>query len=643
MSRDAPAPGDRLDAFVQRSRSTGLRFLARYRALRLAERRRGEPHHPRALAIAAEILRPYPRIVQTHVHALLGGAWTEVRAAQRAICTRLGHAVPQQTHVGKVVAGKSDELSRFARAELGPLPGTCVDPDLREKYRAPAPRYAARVLDLVDPNLRSTAALSLLLAAADRLPGPRITNELKGWEALDRFVAGTTRPLAPAQLPARLLEWLRDDPSALRLTNWRLIAQGAARITNYLATHPAVAARNPDRCLAVPPPAHYRDARGLAARLTEQIARRRAATADPVADHLPELLELGRIRCAEIAAIHDAFDEMCASLTNESASRHRFAVTLPRTTLAGSPREGARTVDLSVVRGADLRRRIGPLRPRPPGGKAAEWLLLFDGVRDPQDEDDTLPILECYRRGLFAHPACRNAAQETALHAWTGKLGRVPPPSHRELFLFPVGQDRELADQCYRRGLALIPIGALHHGLAIAHAVARTGLIAGARISETLQQCRRDDAFGYDADRDLYWFRARPKGKSEQRRFYIDEATMRAIQDVAVTGARNGWPLRRLWNRDTKDYTRALYQARGHLLDRNAVNGALQMLLLGHPVRSHDLRAGFSRFADEAGAGRHRLQATLNHDSPASTRLYAQATERRKAELAARLAGRLAP
>lgn len=628
-----------------------LDYLAEYRARRARQRPGGGPHESGAIEAAIAFLRPYPRPTQGQIAHLLGGCPESVRQAQSAIFSALGwrtrfHARPPNW------PPDCDPVAALA-SQLCPLPLTCLDPNLFEQIARPSDSHCARILALSDPRIRRTAAVNLFLGAARASNRKRITQQIKGWELLDAWLVRmdwADDPLgSPARIPEALLAWLAEDPTRARLDYWTLLATASRDVEHCLATHPEVAASLDGKCVRIPLVRGYQAARAIQRAADEGARRRRAGTADPIADHYPEIIRMVDERFAEIADVRDQFEKACATLARHPAQQQlQFAVELAP--LSGGVASGNRILDFAAWKSTALERRFGPAAGAPPGPPAALFHLAFLGMRDPENADDGLPILEAYRRGLFVSPGCRTAEQERALREWMAN--GEPPPELVVLrpFRYAGRGDRRLADVAFAGGMTLIPIAALHHGLAIGRAVARSGLISGGRIAEILQQChlaeadlhqREPGAFGYTAN-GQYYYLARPKGREQIERFYIDGETLAAITEVIEIAARNGSsvrPVRRL-TQDCAIRSR-IYQLGGRCLTQAEINACLRMILLGYPLRSHDLRHAFGRFCRAEGLGQKNIQAVLHHDCEATTAIYTPSTERRKADLARKLAARV--
>lgn len=636
-------PGGALDVFVADTHLDGLAFLARYRRLRARGHHRSQPHKVRAIAVATELLKRHPRVTQQHIGQLLGGNKDRLPEAQRAICDALGRPVKPYSRATSGTAGAEATLKRWLAAELGPLPLTCLDADLGDKFSTPEPGYCVRALALRHPLLQLNAAFGLLLDAAARMPGHYVTRDIKAWESLDDWVAttGVSDALSdPARRPRMLEAWLKDAPCLRRLSYWRRLAVVAERINDYLNEYPLAAERLAGRFLRIPRAGKYQEARRVSAVASEAKRQRRATTAGPIADHLPELIELVDARVEEVTAVRDAFDAVRQQFHASGVKGIKFAVSLPRTASGGGSLPGIRTLEFEMVDTAALERRFGPishqLHPQVPSERIH---LVFLGVRDADDADDVVPIFEAYRRGVFVSPACLSDEQEDALCAWAAAAGRMPSFNYRTLFRYRSGHDRELADRAFKAGLVLIPITMLHHAFAIACAVTRSGLLSGARISETLQQIHGDQSFGWTAD-GQFFFVARPKWKTGPERFYLHEPTLIAILRVIDVAERNGDPIIELVWAGAKDAKprRYIYQSRGRPIRLNVINAALQIMLFGYPMTSHDLRHAFGRFSKNESLGERRIQAGLHHAHPSSTSCYTQPTERMKADLVRLLA-----
>ncbi|MEO1969488.1 MAG: hypothetical protein ABGW87_12350 [Sphingomonadaceae bacterium] len=654
-----------LEALVGPGGPEGHAFLDAYREWRAQFQQGGEPHHPRAIAVAAELLAGYARITQPQIYALLGGQREPMRVAQQEIAARLGQRIPLQRHVGIECEGSGAAFCAWLRDELPPLPQTCLQPDASDLYPVPGDRYAARVLALASPVLRLHAALDLLLLCASRPAPKRISRRLQAWEALDGWVAETDagdRIIIPASLPDAVLEWVRAEPNQSRLDFWCKLSQAAHSLEGYVRCHPELQQPLAGMLLHIPFPSDFDEGRELAAKIRYEAECRRASTADPIADNFDQILQLADLRAGEVAQIREAFDDACRAYVARAGARSaRFTVTLPKTGFDGSPLHGTRAVEFVLHDRAKLARRLGPLAHRrgqqiPPD----PWVLEYRGVRDRQGIDDTIPILEAYALGLFVSPSVLTDDHERLLAGFHRRIGSQPNRTGLSLFAFHAPCDRELADTAFRHGLVLVPIAVLEHAFAIARAVARCGLLCGARIGETLQLAhdlltadevargiRRMGAVGAtatDAVQCFFW--AKPKGRPALERFYLDTVTLQALTCAIEVARRNGWTLAPIVAPSRKEAAPRpnIFQRDGTMLRNAEINAGLQALLYGYPLASHDLRVAFGKMTGHRGIDPRLVQGAMHHGGPGITSRYMRPSENMKADFARFLhsnAGRL--
>lgn len=644
-----------LEALVGPGGPEGHAFLDAYRKLRARLHQAGEPHHPRAIAVATEVLAGYARITQNQVKRLLGGLREPMRVAHREIAARLGQRIPLQRHVGIDCEGAGRALCAWLEEELPPLPKTCLQPDASDLYPAPGDRYAARVLALATPVLRLHAALDLLLLCASRTAPKRISRRLQAWEALDGWVAETgagDRIIIPASLPDAVLEWVKAEPSQSRLDFWCKLSQAAHCLEEYVRCQPELHQPLAARLLHIPFPGGFEVGRELAARIRYETECRRASTANPIADNFDEVLQLADLRAGEVAQIREAFDEACrAKPARAGAKCARFAVTLPRTSVDGSPLSGTRTLEFVVHDRAKLAARLGPLAAR--RGKQIPpdpWVLEYRGVRDRQGIDDMIPILEAYALGLFFSPSVLTDEHERLLADFHGRIGPQPNRTGLSMFAFHAPCDRELADTAFRHGIVLVPIAVLEHAFAVARAVTRCGMLSGARVGETLQLAhdrltddevargvRRMGAVGATVTEPAQcFFWAKPKARPVLERFYLETGTLKALTCAKDVARRNGWTLAPIVapSRQEAAPRPYIFQRDGTMLRAAEINAGLQALLYGYPLASHDLRVAFGKMTGHRGIDPRFVQGAMHHGGPGITSRYMRPSENMKAEFA---------
>lgn len=618
---------------------TGRAFLEEYRRLRFAGGAGNAPHHPKAIAITVKILRKTAAWDQRELRRLLGGTQAQARLVQPAICEALGIRCRIHPLRCRDEDQARTEFGDWALSEFGALPNTYLAPDAGAGMTAPRPQYGVRVLALVHPLVRLNAGLSMILSAARHEDVKRPTDYLNAWESFDAWATRTGASLAPRRyLPEAMLAWLADDPSPRRLAYWQLLAKCAMRIHLYFEDYPECRGSVEGRILHIPQTRSYLAARQIAACVVEGAAARRAQTANPIADRFSDVLRLLDQRYDAVTTIRQAFDQTCDQLASapRTIKKMEFSVTLPAATLQGDVLGGVITVRFAVYRASKLRARFMPEHDRSVASDG--FFLVLSAIESPLDSA-RFPLLEAYQYGVFMPITERRDRDAPAYDRFVREVAENMATAHFDPFRFADNNDRRLAERAFRKGMVLVPIGEIHRALAIARALGRCGMLAGARISETTQQYHDPECFGIaDRANDQFYFLARPKMKISLQRFYIDSHTLDAITEVVALARYNGDPIvpirHRLAGLAKRKY---IYQMRGRQLTLNELNAILQVALYGFAVRSHDLRAAFGRYSKHVGCEPRAIQATLHHSSPVSTSIYTVSTQAMKRELALKL------
>ena len=653
-----------LALLVQSSPLHGVAFLEAYRAIRNHYGLGAHEHADRAIVEATAILAAYPRATYTNVLSLLGGKHPPTQRAHRAILAALGQAPLSRPPRG--IAEDVETLRIWLLETCGPLPMTAFAGPPALQLTAPAPAQCRRIMALADPALRLAAALDLLLVNAYGYK--QTIKYLLGWETLDGLRSAALARAADAPDSDRglswpgkaatfdlLNSWLADAPRRDALHQWRRLVSSSKRIADYLALNPDIAAR------INLPQVEVVLARTITVRKVVSAERsnartRRRKTADPLADNWSDLLRLASARVAQMRQIRDAFEACCRDMTDSAGPPVRFAITL----LPWLDETGGNcpvTLDFQVWPAETLRAALD--RPDDPVTRTGEYVwddrahfLEFVGPRAPATCAEVPPILQAYRDGYFAPIGARTPQQQAAFRALVANVDLPPAVEAVALFRFTTQRDRFWSDQALRRGMTLIPVEMAHYGLAVAHAVLRSGLVAGARICETLQQAASSDCFHVTPEGDFY-FEAVLKGHAQsgpgldpRERFYCDASTLEAILEVIDVGCRNFGkpgqiaPTPRLRDRCVPDTY--IYRIKDRVIADAIVNASLRVLLFGRSFASHDLRHAFAKVASKR-AHRGSVQAALHHAVPSTTDHYSTPTQRDQAELARRIAAIIRP
>lgn len=633
--------GARRIARLARSRSiTGKTFLARYRALRVAYRCGQQDHHPRAIVELVTVLAEEPRIRPADIDSLLGGS---AAARQRALGEVRRITGQHTAHRPRTAPREAvDELRAWVISQVGVCPDTAWGGDPALPWAAPSPGRCRRLRALRNPALRLIAALSQLIRAAGGLS--RDSRSLRAWEELDRLALAATDAADGSPPPdwgaiqAQALAE-QDDPTTLR--PWQCLTTETGRVREYCRAHaielPPLAAA----LLAMPSPPRPLLRSALRVSRAQQ-GRRRAETADPIADHWQEFRRKARTVVEQVAAIRDAFEACCERLARQPGPRTArcFSLTVA---FADDGRRTARTcrLDFRVWPADELMHRLGEGSETRVDPQASKFYLEWVGPRagGGGDVERVLPFLGCYRRGLFIDTAHRTLEQDRDVRTLCREARWSPLRWSARLFRHEACGDQMLAGRAWQSGMVLLPIAMLHYALVVGRAILENGLCHGGRMSEILQASAAETCFHMEPDGAVY-YEAFAKGRSEPVHFYCDECVLAAIEAVLRVSRRNGWPLGRVeplsaW-RPRSTPALYIYQFHKRVIDPDVANACLRMLLWGQRLTAHDLRHCFAKIAASI-AGQDRTQAALHHRRAGLTAYYARPTARAQKELAHRM------
>ena len=554
------------------------------------------------------------------------------------------------------------EHLKQASKVLGHVPFTCLDKNAGDTYPVPGRQLMRFLCGQKDDRLRSAMILIAVIMAAKRTKQLGIASVLY---ALHKIV----NELAVARPD---WDFLGDEPDEVfkQLLDGRIVPHASEQMRLRGPVRWTEAARVFERyqeCLApddrkrlfrfsikyMKDTLYWRNQK--ITRIRNQAARkRRKDKVDRLQTDFASLRFIAEIRTNIVRRLSEATDEAMARVRAErlplpydfsyvdvvhyedrrSAVRQKVHLRLHS---EGSLRRlgdmGKKRGFIEYVEPLDVVQLLS-IEPESPGGPVDEfWFVPLFRAQVLSDRDKYVPEVARRQAALWKEAGLPGPASLKLPQWFAGAVGGSRHVSIAHVAFAAIDHGAEL----------LFPRGILGTCL-YARAMIRVQTVSGARVGEILQVAAAAEYLKFErlpvgkkgSHKDIYSFKAVPKGHTEVAEYFIDKQTMEAILEVADfvrqrdgLAAKAPLPMARSYSeaRELPD-NRYVFQVPGRSLESNEANGLYRFILWGlqSNIETHTIRHAVANLLDRLGVAEPIIATMLKQKDLTATRYYKEPT-----------------